>query len=64
MVRQKLFAWSCQTNGKRNADGPAPDGEEYFAMALFSPLKMGRWRWYILLQQRGTKYLKGVCTQG
>lgn len=28
------FAWSCQTNGERNADGPAPDGEEYFAMSL------------------------------
>ncbi|MDD6616533.1 MAG: glycosyl hydrolase family 8 [Lachnospiraceae bacterium] len=29
------FAWSCQTNGEKNAYGPAPDGEEYFAMALF-----------------------------
>lgn len=29
------FAWSCQTDGKKNATGPAPDGEEYFAMALF-----------------------------
>lgn len=29
------FAWSCSTDGKHNADGPAPDGEEYFAMALF-----------------------------
>lgn len=29
------FAWSCQTNGKKNAYGPAPDGEEYYAMALF-----------------------------
>ena len=32
---KNYFAWSCQTNGKRNAEGPAPDGEEYFAMALF-----------------------------
>lgn len=23
------FAWSCGTDGKRNADGPAPDGEEF-----------------------------------
>ncbi|OYP34206.1 oligosaccharide reducing-end xylanase [Lachnotalea glycerini] len=30
-----FFAWSCQTNGEKNAWGPAPDGEEYFAMALF-----------------------------
>lgn len=29
------FAWSCGTDGTRNADGPAPDGEEFFAMALF-----------------------------
>ena len=29
------FAWSCQTNGAKNANGPAPDGEEFFAMALY-----------------------------
>lgn len=29
------FAWSCKTNGEKNAYGPAPDGEEYYAMALF-----------------------------
>lgn len=29
------FAWSCRTNGEKNAWGPAPDGEEYYAMALF-----------------------------
>lgn len=29
------FAWSCAPDGKHNAEGPAPDGEEYFAMALF-----------------------------
>lgn len=29
------FAWSCGTDGTKNADGPAPDGEEFFAMALF-----------------------------
>lgn len=29
------FAWSCATDGKKNAEGPAPDGEEFFAMALF-----------------------------
>lgn len=28
------FAWSCALDGKKNADGPAPDGEEFFAMAL------------------------------
>lgn len=29
------FAWSVQLDGTKNADGPAPDGEEYFALALF-----------------------------
>lgn len=29
------FGWSCKTNGERNSDGPAPDGEEFFAMSLF-----------------------------
>lgn len=28
------FAWSCKPTGERNANGPAPDGEEYFALAL------------------------------
>jgi oligosaccharide reducing-end xylanase len=31
----RYFAWSCSLDGTRNAQGPAPDGEEYFAMALF-----------------------------
>jgi len=29
------FAWSCGFDGTKNAYGPAPDGEEFFAMALF-----------------------------
>lgn len=29
------FAWSVALDGRHNAEGPAPDGEEYFAMALF-----------------------------
>lgn len=29
------FAWSVGLDGIRNAQGPAPDGEEFFAMALF-----------------------------
>ncbi len=28
------FAWSCGTDGKKNSYGPAPDGEEFFAMSL------------------------------
>lgn len=29
------FGWSCKTSGEKNSEGPAPDGEEFFAMALF-----------------------------
>lgn len=29
------FCWSNQLDGKKNSDGPAPDGEEYFALDLF-----------------------------
>lgn len=29
------FAWSCGLDGSKNANGAAPDGEEFFAMALF-----------------------------
>ncbi len=35
------FAWSVDPSGVPNADGPAPDGEEYFAMDLF--LAARRW---------------------
>ena len=29
-----FFAWSAKTDGTLNSETPAPDGEEYFAMAL------------------------------
>jgi oligosaccharide reducing-end xylanase len=29
------FAWSTRPDGVRNYEGPAPDGEEYYALALF-----------------------------
>jgi len=35
------FAWSLNPDGTRRAQGPAPDGEEYFAMALLFASK--RW---------------------
>ena len=35
------FAWSVQLDGRHNAEGPAPDGEEYYAMALF--MASARW---------------------
>ncbi|HEX3075699.1 MAG TPA: glycosyl hydrolase family 8 [Lachnospiraceae bacterium] len=35
------FAWSVKTSGEKNSEGPAPDGEEYFALSLFFASK--RW---------------------
>ena len=35
------FAWSVKLDGSHNAEGPAPDGEEYFAMALL--MASARW---------------------
>lgn len=35
------FAWSCGLDGSHNAEGAAPDGEEFYAMALF--LASHRW---------------------
>ncbi len=32
---KNFFAWSCATDGTKNDFGPAPDGEGFFAMALF-----------------------------
>lgn len=61
---RNYFVWSCGLDGSKNADGPAPDGEEYFAMALFFGIcPLGRWKWDIPLQQRGKGDIKGVCAQ-
>ena len=35
------FAWSVRLDGTHNAEGPAPDGEEYFAMTLL--MASARW---------------------
>ncbi len=40
-IYEGYFAWSVSPEGKHNAEGPAPDGEEYFAMALI--LAHRRW---------------------
>lgn len=35
------FAWHCKPDGTRISQGPAPDGEEFYAMALL--FASGRW---------------------
>ncbi len=34
-IYEGYFAWSVSPEGNKNFEGPAPDGEEYFALALF-----------------------------
>lgn len=33
-INKGYFCWSNQLDGTKNSDGPAPDGEEFFAMTL------------------------------
>ncbi|MCR4923037.1 MAG: xylanase [Lachnospiraceae bacterium] len=33
-INKGYFAWSVSPDGKKNSDGPAPDGEEFMAMSL------------------------------
>ena len=40
-LNKGYFCWSNSTDGKKNAKGPAPDGEEFFAMDLI--LASRRW---------------------
>jgi len=40
-VNAGYFCWSNQRDGKKNSNGPAPDGEEFFAAALI--LASRRW---------------------
>lgn len=35
------FAWSCQTDGTRNSEGPASDGELYYVTSLILLLTDG-----------------------
>ena len=37
----KFFSWSMKLDGTPNSESPAPDGEEYWAMALY--FAAGRW---------------------
>ena len=59
------FAWSCKVTGEKNSHGPAPDGEEFFAMALFFALpQMGRRRGDFRVFQTGEGYPEGLPSQG
>ena len=58
-----LFAWHTKPDGTRISQGPAPDGEEFFAMTFSSPRNVGgtdRTRCTIL--NRHVTYCVFVCT--
>ena len=61
---KNYFAWSCATDGSKNAEGPAPDGEEYFAMALF--FAANRWGMepeYSTMQMRRGQFCGNASTR-
>jgi oligosaccharide reducing-end xylanase len=53
------FAWSMNTDGTPRATGPAPDGEEYYAMALlFAARRWGNGQGIYNYQQQAEKILQ------
>ena len=55
------FAWSMNTDGTPRSTGPAPDGEEYYAMALlFAAHRWGNGEGIYNYQQQAEKILRGM----
>ena len=55
------FAWSMNTDGTPRSTGPAPDGEEYYAMALlFAARRWGNGTGIYNYQQQAEKILHGM----
>jgi oligosaccharide reducing-end xylanase len=55
------FAWSMNTDGTPRSTGPAPDGEEYFTMALyFAAHRWGNGKGIYNYQAQADKILRGV----
>ena len=55
------FAWSMNTDGSPRSTGPAPDGEEYYAMALlFAAHRWGNGEGIYNYQQQAEKILRGM----
>ncbi|MBP9997583.1 MAG: xylanase [Lachnospiraceae bacterium] len=64
-VNSGYFAWSCATDGSKNAYGPAPDGEEYFAMALlFAAHRFGNGEGIFNYEAEAKKLLKDMAKKG
>lgn len=55
------FAWSMNTDGTPRSTGAAPDGEEYFTMALyFAAHRWGNWAGIYNYQAEADKILSGM----
>lgn len=55
------FAWSMNTDGTPRSTGPAPDGEEYYAMALlFAARRWGNGQGLYNYQEQAEKILRGM----
>jgi oligosaccharide reducing-end xylanase len=55
------FAWSMNTDGTPRSTGAAPDGEEYYAMALyFAAHRWGNGRGIYNYQEEGDRILHGM----
>ncbi len=55
------FAWSMNTDGTPRSTGPAPDGEEYYAMALlFAARRWGNGQGLYNYQAQAEKILSGM----
>jgi oligosaccharide reducing-end xylanase len=55
------FAWSMNTDGTPRSTGPAPDGEEYYAMALlFAANRWGNGQGIYNYQQQAERILRGM----
>ena len=55
------FAWSMNTDGTPRSTGPAPDGEEYYAMALlFAAHRWGNGQGIYNYQEQANRILKGM----
>ena len=60
-----FFAWSCALDGTKNAYGPAPDGEEYFAMALlFAAHRFGNGEGIFNYEKEAKAILKDMVHKG
>src|SRR5580704_15644468 len=55
------FAWSMNTDGTPRSTGPAPDGEEYYAMALlFAAHRWGNGEGIYNYQEQAGRILRGM----